>query len=307
MREEMVRIVAAPEWTWWLIFYFYLGGIAAGSYFMAALIQLVGTEQDRELAKVAYYIAFPLIILCAIFLILDLGRPERFWHMMLQSETLRPMFKYWSPMSVGSWALAIFGGLSFVSFVGVLAEDGRFGLGRFSNLARMLHRGPLGMLFELAGAGVGFFIASYTGALLTASNQPFWSDSPVIGGLFLASAASTGIAVMILLRRRSAAHESLDKLETADAWAIGLELLMFAIFLISLGALALPFITSLYGIAMLIGTVVLGLLVPLALRFRPHLLGNRSALVAAVLVLIGGFIMRYSMLMVGQDVLIAGR
>lgn len=302
---ELNTFVASPHWEWWLIFYFYLGGIAAGSYFMAALIELVGDEHDRELAKVAYYIAFPLVLICTVLLILDLGRPERFWHMLIQSETFLPMFKYWSPMSIGSWALAIFGGLSFLSFVGVLAEDGRLGLSRFSGLARRLHRGPIGVIFELLAAGVGFFIASYTGALLTATNQPFWSDSPVIGGLFLASAASTGIATMLLLRRRSAAHDSLKRLEQADSLAIGLELVMLAIFLISLGTLALPLISSVYGLLLLIGTGLLGLLVPLLLRFVRGL-GTARLTIAAVLVLIGGFVLRYSVLMAGQHVALAG-
>lgn len=301
------RIVASPNWEWWLIGYFFLGGIAAGSYFMAALIELIGTEEDRELAKVSYYIAFPLVLLCTVFLVLDLGRPERFWHMMLQSETLWPMFKYWSPMSVGSWALAIFGALSSLSFVGVLAEDGRFGLGRFSNLARALHRGPIGIGFAVICAGVGFFIASYTGALLTASNQPFWSDSSVIGGLFLASAASSGIATMILLRRHVTTHASLAKLEEADSWAIGIELLMMTIFVVSLGSLAVPFLTSGPGILLLVGTVLVGLLVPLLLRFAPRLLGRWSAGTAAALVLIGGLLLRYSILMAGQFVTVAGR
>jgi protein NrfD len=301
------RIVASPHWEWWLVFYFFLGGIAAGSYFMAALIELVGTERDRELAKVSYYIAFPLIIICTVLLILDLGRPERFWHMMLQSQTLRPMFKYWSPMSVGSWALAIFGGITFLSFIGVLAEDGRFGLGRFRNLAARLHRGLIGTGFQLIGAGVGFFIAAYTGALLTATNQPFWSDSPFVAALFLASAASTGIATMILLSRRRASHESVDRLEEADTWAIGLELLIIAIFLFSLGALAWPLIASPYGLLFLIVTVGLGLVVPLVLRFIPNLRSNRVAAIASVLILIGGFTLRYSVLMAGQYVQIAGR
>lgn len=301
------RIVADPHWEWWLVFYFFLGGIAAGAYFMAALIELIGSEEDRELAKVSYYLAFPMVLICTVLLVLDLGRPERFWHMLIQSETFWPMFKYWSPMSVGSWALAIFGGLSFLSFVGVLAEDRRFGLGRFSNLARALHRGPIGILFELLAAGVGFFIASYTGALLTATNQPFWSDSPVIGALFLASAASSGIAVMILLRRRSTSRASLERLEVADSWALGLELVMLAAFLISLGALALPFITSVYGLLILIGTLVVGLLIPLLLRFMPRLLGGRTMTLAAILVLIGGFVLRYGVLMAGQAVAVAGR
>lgn len=301
------RIVASPHWEWWLVFYFYLGGIAAGSYFMAALIELVGNDEDRELAKVAYYIAFPLVLVCTVLLILDLGRPERFWHMLIQSNTFMPIFKYWSPMSIGSWALSIFGAMSFVSFVGVLAEDSRFGLGRFSGLARRLHHGPIGILFELAAAAIGFFIAAYTGALLTATNQPFWSDSNLVAALFLASAASTGIAAMILLRRRSTAHDSLERLETADSWAIGLEILMLVAFLISLGALAIPLISSPYGVLMLIGTGFVGLVIPLALRFAPNLLGRTTPVAAAILVLIGGFVLRYSILMAGQHIPIAAR
>ena len=40
------------------------------------------------------------------------------------------------------------------------------------------------------GAGFGFFLGSYTGVLLSVSNQPIWSDTHLLGALFLASAAS---------------------------------------------------------------------------------------------------------------------
>ena len=153
----MMRITVAPEWEWLLVWYFFLGGLAAGLYFMAALIELVGSERDRAMAKVAYYGAFPLAVVCGVLLILDLGRPERFWHMLIQSETGRPMFKYWSPMSVGAWALLVFSGLALLSFVGVLAEDGRAGLGRWRALAGTLRRGPVGKLFALLCAGRGVF------------------------------------------------------------------------------------------------------------------------------------------------------
>lgn len=84
------------------------------------------------------------------------------------------MFKWWSPILIGSWAILLFSAFSFLSFVGVLAEEGRFRLGRFSGLVRRLHRSPTGLIFELAAAAIGFFIASYTGVLLTASSQPWW-------------------------------------------------------------------------------------------------------------------------------------
>jgi protein NrfD len=295
----MDGIVASPHWEWWLVFYFFLGGIAAGAYFMAALIELFGSEEDREVAKVAYYIAFPLIAICGILLIVDLGRPERFWHLLLESQTWQPMFKWWSPISIGSWAILLFSAFTFLSFVGVLAEDGRFGLGRFSGLARRLHRGPIGTLFELAAAGIGFFVAAYTGVLLSASSQPWWRDSYLIGALFLTSAASTGIATMILLRQRTATRSSLEKLEEADTYAIGIELLMIVAFFVSLGGLGLALVASPFGLLLLLVTVLLGLIVPLALRFQP-VFGVRSAAIAAVLTLIGGFVLRYAVLMAGQ-------
>jgi protein NrfD len=306
---EEGRIVANPEWGWWIILYFFFGGIAAGAYFIGALIDLFGHERDRPIAKVAYYIAFPMVAICGILLVVDLGRPERFWHMLIQSNTGWPMFKYWSPMSVGAWALLLFGAFSGASFVGSIAEDGKFGLGRFAGLARLVHRGPIGILFELGGAAVGFFIASYTGALLTATNQPFWSDSNLIGPLFLASAGSTGIAsILLALRfRRDVPHDSIASLERTDRWAMVLEMALLLAFMASLGGLAFALVTSVYGILLLAGTLLVGVLLPLFLLWRPALPGSGRTVLAAALVLAGGFVLRYAIVMAGQHVAVAGR
>src|SRR5262249_35166221 len=201
---RMDVFVADPHWGWWIILYFYLGGIAAGAYFTATLIDLLGRDEDSELSRVGYWIAFPLVSLCGLFLIADLERPERFWHMLFKSEVVKAAFaegwplssagwgrmshalsfKYWSPMSVGSWALALFGLCSFLSFLGSLWPGGR--------LERLLRHGWLGRALQVVGSLVGFFIAAYTGALLTATNQPVWGDSAWVAALFLTSGASTG-------------------------------------------------------------------------------------------------------------------
>src|SRR5262245_65474303 len=133
-------------------------------------------------------------------------------------------------LSVGSAALALFGLCSFVSFIAVTWPKRRLG--------RWLARGVAARVFSVVGCLVGFFIAAYTGALLTATNQPIWSDSVWIAPLFLTSAASTGIAMMILLLRlrRTAGEDAMERLERADLWALGLELVVFAIFLASLGS-----------------------------------------------------------------------
>jgi formate-dependent nitrite reductase membrane component NrfD len=302
------RIVASPDWGWLVVLYFFFGGIAAGAYFVGTLVDLLGEERDRPIAKAAFYISAPLVAVCGILLILDLERPERFWHMLFQSNTGIPAFKYWSPMSVGAWALMLFSLFSGASFVGTLAEDGKFGLGRFSGLAQTLHRGIVGTLFQLAGTAVGFFIASYTGALLTATNQPFWSDSTLIGALFLASAASTGIAAILLLMSfwRRAPQESVANLERTDRWAMLLELALLIAFVASLGGLAPAFIGSIYGMLLIGGTLAVGVIVPLVISWRTHPLGANSTIIAALLALVGGFILRYAIVMAGQHVVVAG-
>src|SRR5262249_59737287 len=82
----MNLFVADPEWGWWIVLYFYLGGIAAGAYFLATLIELFGGSLSRDLPRVGYWIAFPLIATCGLLLTVDLERPERFWHMLFRSE-----------------------------------------------------------------------------------------------------------------------------------------------------------------------------------------------------------------------------
>ena len=91
--------VASPHWHGLITAYFFLGGIAAGSYATFAMAGLFGVESDQRAVRFAAYIAFPIVCLCGLILVVDLNRPERFWHMMIQSETFRPMFKWWSPMS----------------------------------------------------------------------------------------------------------------------------------------------------------------------------------------------------------------
>ena len=134
---------AAPHWRWLIVFYFFLGGIAGGAYLIAALLDLFGRPGDRPLARLGYLVAFPLTVICGILLVLDLTRPLRFWHMLLASETLTPMLKWWSPMSVGAWALLAFGAFTLLSFLAVLADDGRL---RWRSLPRLRPPGILGTI-----------------------------------------------------------------------------------------------------------------------------------------------------------------
>ena len=269
---------APPDWGWLIVFYFFFGGLAGGCYFLAALIDLLGRPEDRPLARLGYYIAFPCVVISGILLTLDLNRPERFWHMLIESNTFRPMFKLWSPMSVGSWALLIFGLFSLVSFLGALAEDGRLNQPAWRKVR------PPGMLsraIAVLGGLVGFYVAGYTGVLLAVTNRPIWSDTPLLGMLFVISAASISAALMILLAKRSQwTMPAVGALHRMDAWVVALEFLVLIAVIISLGPVVRAWLSA-WGLLLFVGVIVVGMLLPLALYWRHEWLGDRKFLAAA--------------------------
>jgi formate-dependent nitrite reductase membrane component NrfD len=189
-----------PGWHWLVVFYFFFGGISAGSFVFAAMLDLFGRPSDRPMARLGYLVSFPALVLCPPLLILDLSRPERFWHMMVQNHTFAPMIKMWSPMSIGSWGLMLFGVFVTAAFFGALAEVRPSGF--FRHFA-FLGRGVIAKAIAAVGAIPGFLVAGYTGVLLSVSNQPIWADTPMIGALFLLSAASSAAALRVAAERAS--------------------------------------------------------------------------------------------------------
>lgn len=217
------HFVQPPGWEYWIALYFFVAGIAGGSYTLATMLRLWGSPRDEATARIGYLWAFPLVCLGSVFLILDLWSPARFWHMLINTTpgALGLNFKYWSPMSMGSWALVVFGIFSFVSFLEVLGKRGS---------DRSVADGMI--VWNVIGSLVGLFLCSYTGVVLSVSNQPVWSDSYAIGGLFVASALSASAAFLAWMSRYRTDHAlaTESRLETADGYFVLLELVMIVAF-----------------------------------------------------------------------------
>jgi Ni/Fe-hydrogenase subunit HybB-like protein len=228
------HFAAPPEWQWWILAYFFFGGLSGGSYALGTILRLVGDPRDRSASQVAYIASFIALIPCPIFLTLDLGHPLRFWHMLIDTSGGALAFKPWSPMSLGSWALLIFGLFSFVSFLGALAERGT--VPALSPVARGI-QGLAATIWGVIGTVFGLFICGYTGVLLAVSNQAVWSDAGwALGGMFLASALSGSAALLLFLgrSRRDLDPDTAGRLESADRYFVLLEAALIALFLITL-------------------------------------------------------------------------
>jgi formate-dependent nitrite reductase membrane component NrfD len=262
------------------------------------MLRLSGKPADDDAVRIAYISAFPLTVACAILLTIDLGQPLRFWHMLIDTTPGRGgvNFKYWSPISLGAWALLIFGAFSFLSFI-----------------EAMTARIRLPVWFTAIGSVFALFIASYTGVVLSVSNQPVWSDSWAIGGLFVASALSGSAAMLLLFVNRTAGeYDTSLRLEDGEAYFALLELALIAIFFVTLASagtlaktLAMP-----WGILwILVIASILPALRPLRNQRRGvpvtsagtvSLASERVATIAPVVALIGVFLLRVAVVFSAQ-------
>lgn len=179
-------IVKAPPWDDKISAYLFLGGVAGGSAMLAAGADAVGLDKLRRNAR---FSALTSTIGGTVFLIADLGRPERFHHMM---RTFKPA----SPMNMGTWILSVFGlGAGVVAAIEVDRMTGeKIPLGILRRMVHALEK-PASALSVLFGAP----LASYTGALLADTAVPTWNASKDnLSYLFVSSAAmaSSGVALI---------------------------------------------------------------------------------------------------------------
>jgi len=284
-----------PGWEWWITLYFFCAGLAGGLYVLATIFRFRGTPRDEALARAGFIWTFPLVILCAIFLTIDLGRPFDFWHMLINTTPGAGglNWKPWSPISLGSWALLVFGLFSFVGFVFASSMERRARAG-----ATELTPPGFVRIINVIGSILGLFLASYTGVVLSVSNQPVWSDSWAIGALFVASGLSASAALMAWIGRSRADASTETRLQRADGYFALLEGLALVLFFVTL-AMAGTLSHTFHGIYWLLWIlVVLSLIPPL------RALGARapvgSGTLSALVVIAGVFLMRVAVIFSAQ-------
>ncbi|HEY2428759.1 MAG TPA: NrfD/PsrC family molybdoenzyme membrane anchor subunit, partial [Acidimicrobiales bacterium] len=179
-------VLKEPTWKWYIPAYFWAGGLAAGSSLLAVGAELSG---DAGLARRSRLVAVSSIGVGAACLVADLGRPERFHHML---RVVKPS----SPMSVGTWLLSVYGpAAGLAAAADLLAMAGGAGGGRLGLSRRAAGRGA-GL--ASAGRAAGWVaavtapgVATYTAVLLTDTAVPAWHGAGrTMPGLFVTSAAS---------------------------------------------------------------------------------------------------------------------
>lgn len=325
------------ELVWGLpvIGYLFLAGLGAGAMVTSATMLLIGEQKPAyfRFARYGAIFSIPTVAIGTLFLIFELGTFQAgYWFKWLHLFTTITM----SPMSIGTWMLVLF----FISAVPyaytfVVPESHNK-----DNLASMRRR------LALPNIVLGVAVAVYTGILLGAMPaRPLW-NSPLLALLFLVSALSTGVAAVLLSEwfsvktglstwfaeklgwdKNQIAEEHNDaayKMATTGAVLIALEMLVLSLFFLyahlSVGNSVRAIDVLEFGGAMStlfwVGVVLLGLAIPIILEAQqvmPRFSGNGTythsgmmIVLVPVLVVVGGFILRYVIVVGGQIAKLAG-
>jgi formate-dependent nitrite reductase membrane component NrfD len=264
-----------------IVVYFFLSGVGAGAFLTAAGCRIFGGPKYAKIEKTAAVAAPLLLIPGLLCLLADLGKPMRFFNLIL----------YFNPASVASWGVWIINIFMFISLVYA-----------FMHLTGRLQKAGL-----VAGAGLVFALlaALYSGMLLYQMRGHELWHSALVPALFLASAIASGLAVVLLLSV-SAAPEQRRGLASVLAVAVGVDLVLALTELLTLAwgagekAELAKLVTSGTEGFLFIGVyLVLGLVVPLAVLSRQRS-ARTAQIAAALLVLAGTLAMRYVIVTGGQ-------
>ncbi len=170
-------------WSAPIYVYLWLAGMAGGSYFAAFLVERFAGAHNRGLSRLATQMGVFPAIAGVLLLVIDLGNPLRFWHLLVE-------FRVNSAMSMGTWILMAWVIIAIAMGVFYWMES------RVSEeRVRLVQRVTIGMgWLELI---LSVLLISYTGVLLATSNRALWASSILLPPLFVASAVSTGVAILV--------------------------------------------------------------------------------------------------------------
>jgi len=289
-------------WHWPISLYLFLGGLAAGILFFAAIIVLFNKE-EKYLGSVKWATLVPPVAL-----VIGLGALLFDLSHVLYSWRLYVTFRIDSPMSWGAWTLMLVTPLSFLWSISYFKEyfpNWNWQKGFLSyagSLIDFLNEYKKVMAWILLPSTI--ILGIYTGILLSAFNaRPLWNNS-ILGPLFLTSGLSTGAAAIILMAK---SHTERRLFSLIDLVLIGIELFLIThmIFGMQAGSQVQIEASHLilggeFTIMFWIFVVILGLAFPAMLEIF-ELIGFKVPAVApAILVLIGGIVFRFVMVEAGQ-------
>ncbi len=277
-------LVQQHIWGWNIATYLFFGGLGGATMALGILGEM-RFKLGKWFGILTSLLGLAILSFGLIWLVIDLIDPLRF------------LLAFWVAGIGHSWIAR-----------GMVIINGAYIFGVLYAIAAFLEKETFKKWMGYLAMFCGFGVTTYTGLLLNANvGIPFW-HTPALPLLFTISAFSTGCALLMLILAAMKSHEAkhyFHFIEGFDIFLISAELLtIFAYFdFARLGnaavmksahmLLANPLFT--------IGFVVLGLISPLILEAYASVKESAKgvALVASIMVLIGGYLLRYLIVWAG--------
>lgn len=265
-------VTKPPNWHGLVAWDMLFNNLTTGLFLVAAAGELLAPETFAPMAKVVYPLALLFLLIDLACLVLDLGDPLRFHHMLR-------VVKLTSPMSLGTWCLTVYSlPLTAAAALGLLPVVGGPTL-EWARQAAVI----LGILPALGSA-------AYKGVLLSTNAQPGWRDARWLGGYLTNSAVMLGSAELLVVSILMGQERATALLRPALGLLLLLNVVALALLLLDVRAV-LPQVYTPKALGRL-GVLVLGggVVVPLGLLMA----GGSVLMSAAVLfIVLGSLLVRY--------------
>ena len=204
------------SWGFYIGNFTFLVGVAAAAVVLVIPAYIYDWKPIREIVIYGELLAVSAIIMCLMFVMVDIGRPDRFWHL------LPPMGRLNFPTSILAWDVMVLNIYFVINFVVVTHILSRAFNGRHYE-KRLVY--PLVLLSIPMAVGIHTVTAFLFNGLAA---RPFWNAS-ILAPQFLASAFCSGPAILLIvmqLLRRWTRFEIKDE----AIWKIA-ELMAYATFI----------------------------------------------------------------------------
>lgn len=207
-------------WGLWITVDLSAIALGAGAFTLSAVVYLFGLKRFQSIVRLAVFVGFIGYTSALLTLVMDIGRPDRFWH----------PWVYWNVHSVLweiTWCITIYLTIMLVEFLPVIAELKIFRNKKwFTKLAHQLHQ--MAPALAILGLGISLLHQSSLGATYgVVKARPIWFK-PSMPIMFILSAVAVGPALTMavayvlewITTKKTVAHEILQTIARFSGFGI---------------------------------------------------------------------------------------
>jgi menaquinone reductase, integral membrane subunit len=313
---ELTNMYDSVPWGLWITIDLASIALGAGAFTLSAIVYIFGLKRFQPLVRIAVFLGFIGYTSALLILVMDIGRPDRFWH----------PWAYWNVHSVLweiTWCITIYLVIMLLEFLPVITEHKFFDRMKWTReLAQVLHKSA--PLFAFLGLGISLLHQSSLGAAYgILKSRPIWFK-PSMPIMFILSAVAVGPAltmtVILILEwitgKKLVAHDLLRTVARFSAFGL---LVYGYIKFWDLAAISyygrLPSVSEAlhllnqqtpYNFLFWVGEILLGIVLPVILFLVPRFNRNPGMLaLGGILAVVGVVLNRWNVTVSGLFVPLA--